>query len=91
MPLATSRASSLPERLRSAPGSGSSLNAASRLPSRTTLDPVDGRAAYPDVPRDLLVTAAGIRCQQNLCALELARRVPAAAEEAPEFIAFGFG
>jgi hypothetical protein len=55
---------------------------------KTTLGPVDGRAAHPDVPRNLLVTGAGIRSQQNLCTLELARRVPAAAEEALEFIAF---
>jgi hypothetical protein len=36
-------------------------------------------------------SSAGIRCEQNLRALELARRVPAAAEEGPEFLAFGLG
>jgi hypothetical protein len=52
------------------------------------LGPIDGRAADPDAPRDLLVADAGIRSQQNLCTLELARRVPAAAEERLELIAF---
>jgi hypothetical protein len=52
------------------------------------LGSIDGRAAYPDAPRDLLVADAGIRSQQNLRTLEFARRVPAAAEERLEFIAF---
>src|SRR5262245_46704634 len=52
------------------------------------LGPIDGRAADLDAPRDLLVADAGIRSQQNLRTLELARRVPAAAEERPELIAF---
>jgi hypothetical protein len=54
-----------------------------------SLGPIEGRAGYPDGPRDLLVTGASIRSQQNLRALELARRVPAAAQGALEFIAFG--
>jgi hypothetical protein len=29
------------------------------------LGPIDGRAAYPDAPCDLLVTGAGIRSQQK--------------------------
>ena len=53
------------------------------------LGPIDGRAAHSDAPRDLLVAGAGVRSQQNLCALKLARCVPAAAEEGLEFMAFG--
>src|ERR1700752_2128988 len=50
---------------------------------------MDGPAPPPDAPRDLLVPGAGVRSQQNLCALEFARRVPAAAEEGLEFMTFG--
>src|SRR5262249_46427403 len=51
--------------------------------------PIDGRTAYPDAPGDLVVAGASVRSQQNLRAFELARRVPAAAEEGLEFMAFG--
>jgi hypothetical protein len=78
--VATSRASSLPESLRSAPGRGSSLRRLQVANHEAALGPIDGRAAYPDAPRDLLVADAGIRSQQNLCTRQLARRVPAAAE-----------
>ena len=51
------------------------------------LGPIDGRAAHPDAPRDLLVASAGICSQQNLRRLRL--HVPAAAEEGLEFMTFG--
>src|SRR5947208_11968550 len=44
------------------------------------LDPVHGRAAHADAPCDLLVAGTGIGSQQDLCSLELARRMLAAAE-----------
>ena len=50
------------------------------------LGPIDGRAAYPDVPGDLFIAGAGVRSQQNLRALELTRRVLAAAEKRLEFL-----
>ena len=49
------------------------------------LDPVHGRAAHADTPRDLLVARTGIGGQQDLGSLELARRMLAAAEQRPEF------
>jgi hypothetical protein len=59
------------------------LSAASQVARHEALlGPVDGRAAESDLPRNLLVTGAGIRSQQNLRALELVSCVPAAAEEA---------
>src|ERR1700758_3026588 len=84
--VATSKASSLPVSLRSAPGRGSSLSARSRLPSsEASLGPVHGRAAHADAPCDLLVAGPGIGGQQNLRPLELAGRVLAAAEQRPQF------
>jgi hypothetical protein len=50
-----------------------------------TLGPVDGRAAHPDIGRDLIVTGADIGSQQNLRSFELARRVFAAAQQSSEF------
>jgi hypothetical protein len=38
---------------------------------QAALGPRDGRAAYPDAPRDLLVTGAGIRSQQICARLSL--------------------
>ena len=40
-------------------------------------------------PLEPVVAGAGIRSRQDLRALELARRVPAVAQETLEFIAFG--
>src|SRR5262249_27217327 len=37
------------------------------------LGPINGRASHPGAPRDLLVAGTGVRSQQNLRALELAR------------------
>ena len=53
------------------------------------LGPVDGRAAHPDAPRDLLVAGAGVGSQQNLRPLELAHRMLAAAQKRREFVALG--
>ena len=50
-----------------------------------SLRPVHGRATHADAPCDLLVAGTGIGSQQDLCSLELARRMLAAAEQCPEF------
>lgn len=50
-----------------------------------SLGPVHGRAAYADAPRDLVVAAPSIGGQQNLCSLELAGGMLAAAEKRLEF------
>jgi hypothetical protein len=88
--VATSRASSLPGSF--AVGSRARLFVERRLQvaqHKAALGPIDGRAAHPDAPRDFFVAGAGIRSQQNLGALEPARRVLAAAEEALECVRFG--
>src|SRR5262249_5418900 len=54
------------------------------------LGPIDGRAAHPDAPRDLLAADAGVRSQQKLRPLELARRVLAAPEDGLEFEAIAY-
>jgi hypothetical protein len=75
--------------MRSAPGRGSSLSAAARLPStkrrlvRYTVEP-----PTPTRPGDLLVAGSCIGCQQDLCPLQLARRMLAAAQQRPELGAF---
>jgi hypothetical protein len=54
------------------------------------LGPIDSRAAYPDAPRDRLVTGAGIRSRQNLRALELGVACRPPLRRPLKFIAFGF-
>src|SRR6202166_2385852 len=71
--VATSKASSLPVSLRSAPGRGSSLSARSRLPStKRRLVPVHGGTAHRRRVRNLFIAATGIGRQQYLGALEFA-------------------
>ena len=88
--VATSKASSLPVSLRSAPGRGSSLSARSRLPStkrrlvRYTVEPPTA-----SVRGDLVIAAAGIGRQQYLGSLELAGGSLAFAQHRGEFTAFG--
>src|ERR1700730_16096466 len=53
------------------------------------LGPVHGRPAHADADRDVLVAGARVGSQQNLRALELARRMLAAAQERREFAALG--
>src|SRR6202051_1756794 len=53
------------------------------------LGPVHGRPAHANVDRDVLVAGARVGSQQNLRALELARRMLAAAQERREFAALG--
>jgi hypothetical protein len=53
------------------------------------LGPINRRSSHSDAPCDLLVAGAGVRSQQNLGALELARRVLAAAQKRFEFVALG--
>src|SRR5207342_28089 len=87
--VATSKASSLPVSLRRAPGRGSSLSAASRLPStkrrlvRYTVDP----------PMPMFVASLrrwpGIDGQQYLGALDPASRVFAATQHGIQLAAFG--
>src|SRR5450759_2052363 len=77
--VATSKASSLPVSLRSAPGRGSSLSARSRLPSTKRRF----RA------RNLFIAAAGIGRQQYLGALEFAGGSFALAQHRGEFTTFG--
>ena len=55
------------------------------------LGPVHRRAADPDTGGDLLVADARVRRQQDLRPLELARRLLAAAQKRPEFIALVLG
>src|SRR4249920_2943319 len=87
--VATSKASSLPVSLRRAPGRGSSLSAAARLPStKRRLVRVYGRAADADASGDLLIVGAAIRRQQNLRAFELARPTLAAAQQSGQLVAF---
>src|ERR1700688_3220717 len=76
--VATSKASSLPVSLRSAPGP---LQIAFH---EASLGSVHGRAAHADAPCNLLVAGPGIGGQQNLRSLELARRMLAAAEQRPQ-------
>ena len=47
-----------------------------------SLRPVHGRATHADAPCDLLVAGTGIGSQQDLCSLELARRMLAAVSSA---------
>src|SRR5262249_51504406 len=84
--VATRSASSLPESLRRAPGRGSSLSAASRLPSAKRRLVRYGRAAHADARGNLLIAGAGIRRKQNLRALELARRLLATAQECRTYL-----
>src|SRR5690348_4747961 len=84
----TSKASSLPVSLRSAPGRGSSLSARSRLPStkrrlvRYTVEP-----PTPTLPAISSLAGPGVGGQQDLRSLELAGRMLATAEQRPEFSA----
>src|SRR6266481_5581818 len=88
--VATSKASSLPVSLRSAPGRGSSLSARSRLPStkrrlvRYTVEPPTAHRA-----RNFFIAAAGSGRQQYLGALEFAGGSFAFAQHRGEFTAFG--
>src|SRR5450755_1452088 len=88
--VATSKASSLPVSLRSAPGRGSSLSARSRLPStkrrlvRYTVEPPTAT-----VRAISSCAAAGIGRQQYLGALELAGSSFAFAQHRGQFTAFG--
>src|SRR5580704_4147986 len=86
--VATSKASSLPVSLRSAPGRGSSLSARSRLPS-APLGPVHGGTAHRHRARNLFVAAAGIGRQQYLGALQLTGGSFAFAQHRGQFTAFG--
>src|SRR4029077_11545630 len=86
--VATSRASSLPGEL--ALCSGARLFAQRSLQvafDKAPLGPVDHRAADPDACGDLFIVDAGVRSQQDLGSLELARRVLAAAHKLHEFCA----
>src|SRR6266487_2649022 len=56
---------------------------------KAALGPVHGRAAHADAGRDLLVTGARVGSQQNLRALELARRMFAPAQKRRECAALG--
>src|SRR5262249_42882341 len=56
----------------------------------SALGPVHGGAAHPDIASNLLVAGAGIRRQQNLRPLELARRLPAPSQERGQLLAFGW-
>src|SRR5882762_7574961 len=88
--VATSRASSLPESLRSAPGRGSSLSAASRLPStkrrlvRYTVEP-----PTPTLAAMFSSLAPASAASNILRALELARRLLASAQKRREFATLG--
>ena len=53
------------------------------------LCPVHGGPAHANVPRNLLLAGSGVGCQQYLRALELARRMLAAAHKCREFSALG--
>src|ERR1700741_308995 len=53
------------------------------------LGPINRRSSHSDAPCDLLVAGAGVCSQQNLRALELARRMLAAAQKRFEFVALG--
>src|SRR5271157_4274404 len=88
--VATSRASSLPESLRFAPGRGSSLERRLQVAEdEAALSPIDGRAAHANIGRDRLVAGAAIRRQQYLRPLEPACRMLAAAQKLRQFGAFG--
>src|SRR5215831_10534881 len=67
--VATSKASSLPDSLRPAPGRGSSPSAASRLPSTKR---IHGRTTDPHADGNVLVGGAGVGRQQDLRPLKLA-------------------
>src|SRR5690606_18982921 len=56
---------------------------------KTALGPVHRGAAHSDGGGHVLITGASIRGQQNLRALELARRVLASPQERREFAALG--
>ena len=59
---------------------GSSLSAASKLPStKRPVVRVHGRAAHPNIAGNVLIAGAGIRRHRSLRPLELARRMLAAA------------
>src|SRR6202040_1408763 len=88
--VATSKASSLPVSLRSAPGRGSSLSARSRLPStKRRFGPVHGGTTHRHRTRNLFIAVAGIGRQQDLGALEFAGGSFAFAQHRGEFTAFG--
>ena len=88
--VATSRASSLPHSLRSAPGRGSSLKRCLQVACHeAALGPVNRRAADADRSNDLLVAGSAIGRQQDLRPLQLARRMLAAVQQRPELGMFG--
>src|SRR4249919_1333644 len=85
--VATSKASSLPVSLRRAPGRGSSLSAAARLPS--TKRRLVRYTVEPPTPMLLAISSSlAIRRQQNLRAFELARPTLAAAQQSGQLVAF---
>src|SRR5271169_2863771 len=57
--------------------------------NKAALGPIHGRAANSYTGRDVFIARPSIRGQQNLRALELARRVLAAAQKRREFAALG--
>ena len=57
--------------------------------NEAALDPVHSRAANANAGRDVFIARPSIRGQQNLRALELARRVLASAQKRREFAALG--
>src|SRR5215831_7327421 len=85
--VATSRASSLPESLRPAPGRGCSLSAASRLPS--TKRCLVRYTVEPPTATLVAISSSLARGQQNLRSLELARGMLASAHNRGEFGALG--
>ena len=85
--VATSRASSLPESLRPAPGRGwRCLQVAEH---EALLGPVDGRAANAHVGGDIVIAGPRIAGQQNLRSLELPRGVLTSAHKGGELGALG--
>src|SRR5262245_45611818 len=88
--VATSRASSLPESLRPAPGRGCSLSAGLQVTEHEALlGSVHGRATNSHVGGNIVVAGPRVGGQQNLRSLELARGVLASAHNCGEFGALG--
>ncbi|SFQ19286.1 hypothetical protein SAMN05216330_11862 [Bradyrhizobium sp. Ghvi] len=82
------KASFLAQSLRSDPGSRLLAQRPFQIAlHETALGPVHGQAAYADAPADLLVAGLRIGNQRSLGAVELARRILAAAESPPKFAA----
>src|ERR1700736_5934469 len=89
--VATSKASSLPVSLRSAPGRCSSLSARSRLPStKRCLVRLHSGTAHRHGAGNLVTAAAGIGRQHYLGSLELAGGKLAPAQHCGKLVAFGF-